>query len=142
MEKDLDVIYVELEVVAVYDEEKPWMQGKLDIAINGDNPYTWNDVVDEGLFFESLEKDGEYFIFTCNCGMPDCGGWEKGIEVSTKENIVQWIDGKSGNTWRFDKTHILKQVTDLKKEVHFFKKYFKEKGIDYVGVGYSWTEEK
>ena len=142
MKEDLDSIYVELEVVAAYDEKEPWMQGDLVIIINGKRPYTWNDTVDLELFLESLEKDGEYFIFTCICGMPNCGGWEKGIEVSTQGDIVQWIDDKSEKTWRFDRTHILKQVADLKKEARFFKKYFKGKGIHYVGAGYAWDEEE
>ncbi|RXR22625.1 hypothetical protein [Flavobacterium stagni] len=40
----------------------------------------------------SLKGDNEYLIFTCECGVADCGGWKK-----TK---VKHLEGKT--TWIFD----------------------------------------
>jgi len=75
MKQQLDSIYIELIVLASQmDIENVWMQGDLEILINGEKPYSENDIIDLDCFLKSLESDGEYFIFSCNCGIPECGG--------------------------------------------------------------------
>lgn len=38
----------------------------------------------------SVDRDGEFFIFTCWCGDPGCGGINAGVCVSHKGDIVTW----------------------------------------------------
>ncbi|BAQ63824.1 hypothetical protein GM3709_589 [Geminocystis sp. NIES-3709] len=38
----------------------------------------------------SIVKDGEYFIITCWCGVPECAGIEQGIKVTHHQNTVKW----------------------------------------------------
>ena len=42
-------------------------------------------------FITSLYRDGNYFIFTCDCGEPGCGGWWDPIKVKTENNEVTWL---------------------------------------------------
>jgi hypothetical protein len=137
MEK-LNRISIELIVSAVKMEQRVWMQGDLEITINGEKPYSESDIVDAAVLLESLESDGEYFIFSCICGVPECGGWATGIKVTHKGNIIEWIDSNNDKTWYLEKNEIESHLKSIRKEVKFFKQYFKKKGIDYVGVGYSW----
>jgi hypothetical protein len=138
MEKKLDRISIELRVTAVQMKLDVWMQGNLEITINGQKPYSESDIVDCDLLLKSLELDGEYFIFSCSCGNPECGGWTKGIKVAHKGNTIEWIDCDNDKTWHLDKTSIEDDMKVIRKEVRIFKQYFKSKGIKYVGVGYTW----
>jgi hypothetical protein len=63
MKENLDTIRIELEVVSVLDEQDVWMQGNIVIIINREKPYTEDDIVETEILFQSLEADGEYFIF-------------------------------------------------------------------------------
>ncbi len=75
----LDSICIELNVVAVQqDANDIWMQGDLDIRINGKKPYDDSDIVMVDELLKSLHANGEYFIFSCCCGVPECSGWRRG----------------------------------------------------------------
>ena len=37
----------------------------------------------------SSKKPGDYLIFTCSCGIADCGGWER-VNVIHNENSIKW----------------------------------------------------
>jgi len=138
MGQELDSILVELDVFAVNDGSDVWMQGCLVLIINGKRPYSEDDIVITDTFLKSLDNDGEHFIFSCHCGIPECTGWEKGIEVSTFDNIIKWKNLNNNESWSFDKNRISSQVDSIREEVLFFKQYFKKKGIHYVGVGFTW----
>jgi hypothetical protein len=138
MGKELDKITISLRVTAVQMKLEIWMQGELEITINGQKPYSESDIVDCDSLLNSLELDGEYFIFSCSCGIPECGGWIEGIKVANKGNTIEWIDCDNDKTWYFDKISIEEYIKAIKKEVRIFKQYFKSKGIKYVGVGYTW----
>lgn len=139
MEK-LDDIVVELKVLGVQDGKKVWMQGQLSININGVKPYGDSDIINAEILLKSLQQDGAYHIFSCCCGLPSCSGWVKKIKVSTFQNTLEWIDPNSNNTWYLNKDSLQEQLKSVQREVQFFKKYFKEKGIKYVGFGYSADE--
>jgi hypothetical protein len=40
----------------------------------------------------SIEADGVYFIWTCTCGDPGCGGSFLGVEVERAEGLIEWSD--------------------------------------------------
>lgn len=138
MNKELDSFLVELEVFAVQDGTDVWMQGSLLININTLKPYSESDIINTEEFLTSLKKDGEYHIFSCCCGMPDCSGWTEKIQISTQGNIIKWIEPNLNKVWLFDKNIILEQIQSIEEKVRLFKAYFKKKKIHYVGVGYAW----
>jgi hypothetical protein len=91
MEKILDTINIELKVSAVLSEPNDiWMQGDIEIFINGEKPYNEGDIIDFNILQESLIKNGAYFIFSCSCGIPQCSGWHKGINVTHSANTLKW----------------------------------------------------
>ncbi|WP_149208177.1 hypothetical protein [Flavobacterium johnsoniae] len=137
MEKQLDSIHIELNVTAVQAEDIDiWMQGNIEILINGEKPYSEGDIVDAYQLLKSMESNGRYFIFSCCCGIPQCSGWKDGIEVIHQENNIKWIDSNYNRIWLFDKNKIQEDLKTINDEVVVFKNFFKEKQIDYVGYGY------
>src|SRR5687768_13339844 len=40
----------------------------------------------------SIDRDGTCFIWTCWCGVPDCGGNIEGVEVRHEGDVVRWHD--------------------------------------------------
>jgi hypothetical protein len=119
-------------------DEDVWMQGDLEIIINGMKPYAEGDIVDVEGLLASLESDGEHFIFSCSCGMPECSGWTTGIKVLHQGGVIRWIDENHGKTWHFDKNKMEEDLKTVHQEVKTFKEYFNQKDIRYVGVGYHW----
>jgi hypothetical protein len=39
----------------------------------------------------SLKGDGEYFVITCGCGVPECAGVYNGILVSREKDHINWL---------------------------------------------------
>jgi len=39
--------------------------------------------------FASIQETGDHLIFTCSCGVADCGGWER-INVTHDEIAIKW----------------------------------------------------
>lgn len=141
MNDNLDSIYLELVVTAcqsLYDEDI-WMQGKLEIRLNSEKPYSDFDIIDVDEFIKSLEQDGEFSIFSCCCGIPECSGWEFGIQVShLEEGIIKWKNPNNGKIWHFSKQRVEDDLIDIREEVANYKYFFNQKGIEYVGIGYNW----
>ena len=106
----LDAVTVELVVMACQmDENRIWMQGDLEIKFNGEKPYSDDDIVDAEEFLKSVEQDGEFTIFSCCCGVPECSGWIYGIQVVHSEESIHWTNPNNGKTWCFDKQEIRKK---------------------------------
>lgn len=138
MKETTDTISIELNVTAVQMDAKIWMQGDLKIFINGTKPYSESDVINPELLIRSSEANGEYFIFSCCCGLPECSSWTKGMQVTRQGNIFQWIDLNTGKTWRLDADKIAEDLLAAREQVKIFKQFFRQKQIEYVGVGYNW----
>ena len=139
MKENLDTINIELKVIADQKLDLDiWMIGKLEIFINGEHPYSQSDLIDTDLLLKSLESDGEYFIFYCCCGIPECSGWIKGISVTHFDDIIKWEDSNTNRIWYLDRKIIESELQVIREEVKTFKDYFSAKGIEYIGVGYDW----
>jgi hypothetical protein len=140
MKEKLDNISIELLVQACQlSAQDIWFQGDLEIRINGVKPYSeMSDIIDIDALLKSLETDGEYYIFSCNCGIPKCSGWINGISVEHKEQTIVWTNENTKEVWTLDKSKIVKDLAEVRKEVLNYKAYFDEKKIKYVGVGYNW----
>jgi hypothetical protein len=139
MNKNLDSINVELVVAACQMETNHiWMQGDLAVRLNGEKPYADSDLVDADELLKSLEQDGEFFIFFCCCGVPQCSGWNSGVEVIHSEDTITWINPNNGKTWCFSRQKIEDDLKEIREELANYKAFFSEKNIEYVGVGYNW----
>lgn len=55
-------------------------------------------------FFPELENSsrgsGDYLIFTCSCGVADCGGWDK-VKVTHQNDTIEWIFQFNNFTYNF-----------------------------------------
>ncbi|WP_298508364.1 hypothetical protein [uncultured Kordia sp.] len=137
-QENLDTIYIELLVEACQmSADNIWMQGSLEIRISTEKPYEESDIVMADLLLESMEKEGTYFIFSCCCGMPDCSGWNQGIEVKHEENIIVWNVLDHNKTFRFDRKRMESDIAEAIQEAKNYKAYFAKKEIEYVGFGYN-----
>lgn len=135
----MDSITVELVVTATLMEvDQIWMQGDLEIRFNGERPYGDSDRVDAVALLESMERDGDYFIFSCCCGVPSCSQWKKGILVSKANELTTWTDLNTGKVWNFDSKNLIADLDAVREVVKIYKSFFGKKGIKYVGVGYDW----
>jgi hypothetical protein len=111
MKEKLDNISIELLVQACQlSAQDIWFQGDLEIRINGVKPYSeMSDIIDIDALLKSLETDGEYYIFSCNCGIPKCSGWINGISVEHKEQTIVWTNENTKEVWTLDKSKIVKR---------------------------------
>lgn len=50
---------------------------------------------------DSLNEDNDYLIFTCSCGVADCGGWEK-IQVKHVMGKTIWTFEYSDEKYYFE----------------------------------------
>src|SRR5882672_7256533 len=125
----LDPISIELEVRAAgSDDSDVWMHGSLVIAINRTRPYSEDEIILADRFFASLERDGDFQIFSCVCGMPDCAGRPKGIRVHHRKGIVEWTDLDREQSWRLERVRIDRDLARVRDDVHMFKRFFAGKG--------------
>lgn len=139
MSNNLDSVIVELVVTACQMEENNiWMQGDLEIRLNNEKPYADGDIINVEEFLKSLEQNGEFFIFSCSCGLPECSGWKLGIQVLHEQENIKWTNPNNGKTWCFSRQKIQNDLVDIRKEIANYKQFFGQKDIRYVGVGYNW----
>ncbi|PHN04173.1 hypothetical protein [Flavilitoribacter nigricans] len=130
MTQEIDRITFELTVRAVHSgPDDVWMQGDLHVLINGHPPYSINDMVDPAALLRSLAAEGRYFLFSCTCGAPECGGWEQGIAVSHRDQLTEWKDIDKETSWRFKQQDIAEGLREVQTEVDFFKSFFRVKNI-------------
>lgn len=139
-----DTIYVELVVTAsqsIYDANEVYMQGKFEIRINTEKPYAESDIIDATELLNSMQQDGEYFIFSCCCGVPSCSGWEKGIQVEHFDTTIRWTNLNTWKEWYFEKQRIIDDINTVREEDQIYQNFFDKKEIEYIGLGYLWQKE-
>jgi hypothetical protein len=85
---------IELDIKEKFEinERELW----LNVKIDGEEFLRRIDNNLNAAIFEEIENsltgNGEYLIFTCSCGVADCGGWKK----------VKIVHLQSKITWTFD----------------------------------------
>lgn len=139
-----DTICIESVVTAsqsIYDENEVYMQGKFEIRINAEKPYAESDIIDISEFLKSMVQNGEYFIFSCCCGVPSCSGWVKGIQVEHFDTTIRWTNLNTWKEWYFEKHRIEDDIKTIREEDKVYEKFFAKKEIEYIGVGDYWNTE-
>jgi len=67
----------------------------LECSIDGILLIPWNTfAMDVFALVESAKKPGTYFIWTCDCGIPECAGIYQGVQVIHRPDTVVWKDNK------------------------------------------------
>ena len=56
----------------------------------------------------SLAGDGTYFIWTCTCGAPGCGGRTDGVGVKHANGLVRWHDRDARRHYYFTLADVTK----------------------------------
>ena len=135
MHEHTDSILISLRVTAVQMATDIWMQGDLVVVINGIKPYSESDIVDVEALQKSMEQEGEYYIFSCCCGIPQCSSWEKPIQVKYAGDIIIWTDPNIDKTWHLERGRMEEELEAAREEASIFRVYFEEKSIEYVGFG-------
>jgi hypothetical protein len=112
-------------------------------------------IVDLNELINSLSQSGEFFIFTCECGIAGCAGIEEGVQVSHESELIHWnllnpvssYDIKPRNEWRnratkisyvFERKQMLANIAatfaDMKKQTgkytHYMPFGFKREDFD------------
>lgn len=70
--------------------------------------------------------------------MPDCAARPKGIRVLHRQDVVEWTDLDREQSWQLARPRIDQDLARVRESVLMFKRFFAERGIRYVGVGYDW----
>ncbi|HPF37506.1 MAG TPA: hypothetical protein P5081_24125 [Phycisphaerae bacterium] len=64
----------------------------------------------------SSQSDGTYFIWTCWCGCPGCGGNRLGVEVRTVGACLEWSDRDLNRTYILGKAKLLQALEICRTE--------------------------
>ncbi|MCC5652842.1 hypothetical protein LC609_24160 [Nostoc sp. XA013] len=46
--------------------------------------------VDLEELIQSIDRDGQFYIITCWCGVPGCAGVTKGVDVLHNQDLIRW----------------------------------------------------
>ncbi|PIF46732.1 hypothetical protein CLU96_3772 [Chryseobacterium sp. 52] len=138
IDEHLDTIYLELVINACQmSREDIWISGALEIRLNDKKPYADSDIINEHEFFKSIDSEGEFEIFSCCCGVPECSGWIKGIQVDHIDHqLIKWTNLNNGDSWIFKRQMLDEDLKEIQEKLENYKSFFNEKGISYVGYGY------
>ena len=84
----------------------------------------------------SLERDGEHFILTCSCGIPECARLDTGVFVVRAGGVVQWTVREPGpeRTYRFDAEAYRSAVERAVEQAHAMVATSRRRGRKYVHV--------
>ena len=91
---------------------------KVNLTIDGGCPLECNDDdFDIAELINSGKKDGTYFIWTCSCGDPGCGGYFKGIQVTSNDEFIIWEDNDLKKVYKFQTVEVQNTLIALYDDV-------------------------
>jgi len=67
---------------------------------------------------KSTEGTGDYLLFTCTCGVADCGGWNK-VQVLHRDKIVTWTFAYNNkqHVFSFNMDDYVGEIYKMKKRI-------------------------
>lgn len=127
---------MEIEIIHLCEINNNHLQisSELGLLINGITPYDKGDILDFEMLKMSLKIDGDYFLFNCSCGIPQCAGYSEGIRTSSNDFFVYWEDLDGGNKWMFEKEILVNQIDHVKQQIDQCEKYFYQNKGSYLGL--------
>ena len=118
----------------VYNEiGRPELEVILEVEplINWKREIIYGDFFDFTIFKKALNQNGTYFIYNCSCGIPECGGYEKGIDVKVKNDLVYFEDLDGNKEWVFEFSQIKEEIKKIKKALDELIPQLKSKEIKF-----------
>ncbi len=85
---------ISFRIITDHLEKDEKLQLSLECSINDNLIINWEELpVDMLELKDSAEKSGNYCIWTCTCGIPDCGGVDpSGIKITHADNNIIWTN--------------------------------------------------
>lgn len=114
---------IKLEPNFEYTESQGELMVGVCLKIDGKSPLKSHED-DFNLYelFQSRQRDGEFFIFTCSCGIPECAGYKE-IEVRHRDGTTSWFDKTLSKQYVFEQVELDQEISqtfqDLKKWVFY-----------------------
>lgn len=69
--------------------------------------------VDSDELIKTLSHSGKYYIYTCTCGNPECGGIYHPVAVEHNESYIYWtMINPYGGMFKFNKEQYVNEVTE------------------------------
>jgi len=65
----------------------------------------------------SVKRDGDYFIWTCSCGVAGCAGYHKGLHVTNEKDHTTWEDRDLDKRYVFDTTALKHTIKTLNEDL-------------------------
>lgn len=67
---------------------------------------------------DSANESGDYLILTCECGIADCGGWDK-VHVVHKDNVISWTFSFNNKQFefQFDKANYDTEIQKMQTRI-------------------------
>ncbi len=91
------------------------------ILIDGTNIDTLR-YIDINELKKSCNSDGEYYFYTCSCGVHECGGIWEPIVVYSKNNYIYWdMIEPYGGRFKFNKEQYINEIEKYENEKTDFK---------------------
>jgi hypothetical protein len=111
--------------------EKGILYLKCNLTIDGVSPLqNQEDDFDLYELFKSLKTDGNYFIFTCACGIAGCAGYHEGIHVSIGKGTINWKDLDFDKSYEFIAIDFKNEVERIYSELLKWKQQAILRNID------------
>jgi len=121
----MDTIQLEVKFETLPEATEPELT--IEIAINKEvlGPDFSVDIL---ALHNAAQQSGEHFIWTCACGIPECGGIYHGVRVSHDQDAVVWlvpkVPLKQAVQFEFDKVAYVSTVMNaLREYIRYFKSY-------------------
>lgn len=114
---------------------------KVKVAIDSifplDNPDDDFDIVE---LINSTRSDGNYFMWTCSCGVPGCAGYYNGIKVVSDDKETTWFDQDLNKQYTFLTSDIRAKADRIFDELLKWKYHAESIKVD-LKIWPSWTIE-
>lgn len=137
--KNLDQAELALVTTCQIINDKLVAASEVSLKVNNEAAYPEGDVLDFNLLKESIYVDGDFFLFNCSCGIPQCTGREKGVRTYHINDYTYWDDLDYGTKWIFESDTLRIQIKEIESQINQFSEYFKRKSLTYKRIKYNET---
>ncbi|MCA6423652.1 MAG: hypothetical protein IM568_12690 [Flavobacterium sp.] len=110
----MNILKLDVKKEKTFEKEEMWLDLKIDEKKFLDNS---SAAVFEELE-NSLDGNGEFLIFTCNCGVADCAGWKKVIVKHETGNVIWTFEYGSKYLFEFDFKSYRNEIEKVRIEIN------------------------
>lgn len=109
----MNILGLNIQEVISLGKRKYWLILKIDGKpfLDKSNTTVFNELEN------SLNKNGDFLIFTCSCGIADCGGWEKVKVDHIDEKVIWTFKHNFDFTFEFDLISYKSEIEKVRSEI-------------------------